>query len=122
MDLDACSSFQEKRPASLQDKQSDPSDTSSDIHDELPVASSCLHALLQLDNDKPSTYHPFQNHYTHEITIFELFRDYSYSFQGSSELITITVTVSLLFVQNAVTGKNSPQEFPIIFCSYSYMI
>ena len=29
-------------------------------------------------------YHPLQNHYTHEIIIFELFRDYSYSFQGLS--------------------------------------
>ena len=37
--------------------------------------------------------------------------DYSYSFQGSSELITITVTVSLFFLQNGVTGNNSPQEF-----------
>ena len=45
-------------------------------------------------NSPPShVYHPFQNHYTHEITIFELFRDYSYSFQGSSELISITVAV-----------------------------
>ena len=31
--------------------------------------------------------------------------DYSYRFQGSSELISITVTVSLVFLQNAVTGK-----------------
>ena len=37
--------------------------------------------------------------------------DYSYSFQGSSELISITVTVSLFFLENAVTGNNSPQEF-----------
>ena len=48
--------------------------------------------------------------------------DCSYSFQGSSELISIAVTVSLLFLQNAVTGKNSPQEFSRIFCNYSYMI
>ena len=55
-------------------------------------------------------YHPFQNHYTHKITIFEL-GDYSYSFQGSVELICITVTVSLFLLHNAVTEKNSPQEF-----------
>ena len=42
-------------------------------------------------------YHALQNHYTHEIIIFELFRGYSYSFRGSSELISITVTVSLFF-------------------------
>ena len=37
--------------------------------------------------------------------------DYSYSFQGSVELICITATVSLLLLQNAVTENNSPQEF-----------
>ena len=43
--------------------------------------------------------------------------DYSYSFQGSFELIRITVTVSLYLLQNAVTGNNSPrdsQEFTAI--------
>ena len=30
-------------------------------------------------------YHPSQNHCTHEISIFKLFRDSSYSFQGSVE-------------------------------------
>ena len=35
--------------------------------------------------------------YTHEIYIFKLFRGLQYSFQGSSELISITVTVSLFF-------------------------
>ena len=44
-----------------------------------------------------SAHHPFQNHCTHEISIFELFRDYSYSFQGSAEVVRITVTVSLFF-------------------------
>ena len=48
--------------------------------------------------------------------------DYSYSFQGSSELVNITVTVSLFFLQNAVTGKNSLWEFPRTFGNYSYMI
>ena len=48
--------------------------------------------------------------------------DYSYSFQGSSKLISITVTVSLFFLQNGVTGNNSPREFPSIFGNYSYMI
>ena len=47
--------------------------------------------------------------------------DCSYSFQGSSELIRITVTVSLFLLQNAVTGNGSPQEFPRIFGNYSYM-
>ena len=32
--------------------------------------------------------------------------DYSYSFQGSVELICITVTVSLFLLQNAATEKN----------------
>ena len=68
-------------------------------------------------------YHSFQNHYTHESIIFELFfGDYSYSFQGSSELISITVTVSLFLLQSAVTGNNSPQEFSRILGNYSYMI
>ena len=40
--------------------------------------------------------------------------DYSYSFQGSVGFIRITVTIFLLGVQNAVTEKNSPQEFSII--------
>ena len=48
--------------------------------------------------------------------------DYSYSFQGSSELISITVTVSLSFLQIAATINNSPQEFPGVFGNYSYMI
>ena len=47
---------------------------------------------------------------------------YSYSFQGSSELISITITVSLFFLQNGVIGKNSPQEFSRVFGNYSYMI
>ena len=38
--------------------------------------------------------------------------DYSYSFQGSFDLNSIAVTVSLFFFeQNAVTGNNSPREF-----------
>ena len=49
--------------------------------------------------------------------------DYSYSFQGYSEFISITVAVSLFFfLQNGVTGNNSPQGFPIICGNYSYMI
>ena len=48
-------------------------------------------------------------------------RDYSYSFQGSSELISITVTVSLFLLQNAVTESNSPQEFLGILSQYSYI-
>ena len=34
--------------------------------------------------------------------------DYSYSFQGFSELTSVTVTVSLFFYEKAVTGNNSP--------------
>ena len=56
-------------------------------------------------------YHPFQNHYTHEITIFELFRGLQLQLSGSSELVSTTVTVSLLFQQNAATGNSSPQGF-----------
>ena len=41
--------------------------------------------------------------------------DCSYSFQGSFELISITVTVSLFVLQNAVTGENSFREFPSFF-------
>ena len=44
-----------------------------------------------------SEYHSLQNHYTHEIIIFELFRGLHYSFRGVFELIFITVTVSLFF-------------------------
>ena len=47
--------------------------------------------------------------------------DCSYSFQGSSEIICITVTVCLFFLQNAVTGNKSLQEFSRISGSYSYM-
>ena len=35
---------------------------------------------------------------------------YSYPFQGSFELISITVTVSLFFLRKAVTENNSPQS------------
>ena len=40
--------------------------------------------------------------------------DYSYSFHGYSELISITVTASLLILQNGVAGNNSPRGFPSI--------
>ena len=60
----------------------------------------------------------FQNHYAPYFSIsFKVFRDYSYSFQGSSELTSITATVSFFFLQNAVTGNTLP-----IFCKCSYMI
>ena len=39
-------------------------------------------------------YHPFQNHYTHKIIIFNVFLGrYSYSFRARQELISVTVTV-----------------------------
>ena len=47
--------------------------------------------------------------------------DYSYSFQGSSELVIITVT-SPSFSSRIVTGNNFPQGFSRSFCIYSYMI
>ena len=40
----------------------------------------------------------------------------NYRFQGSVELICFTVTVSLFFMQNAVTENNSLQEFSRIYC------
>ena len=60
----------------------------------LPYRFLSLIAILRLPSPKPSRvrlrftiarsmYHPFLNHYTHEIIIFELF--------------SITVTVSLVF-------------------------
>ena len=48
---------------------------------------------------------------TRIIFWFESFRDYSYSCQGSFELICITVTVSLHFLQNAVTGNHHRLDF-----------
>ena len=60
-------------------------------------------------------YHPFQNHYTHEIITFELIRGLQLQLLGLSELLSNAVTVSLFFLQNGVTGKNSPQEFSRVF-------
>ena len=65
--------------------------------------------------------HPFQNHYTHKITIFELFRGLQLQLSGSVELICITVTVSLFLLQSAVTENTSPQEFSEICSNYSYI-
>ena len=69
---------------------------------------------------------PFlSNHYTHEIIIFEVFRGLQLQLAGSVELISITVTVSLFFEENAVTEKNSPHsphKFSRIYCAYSNMI
>ena len=68
-------------------------------------------------------YHSLQNHYTHEITIFEFFRELQSQLSGVFQIyFRITVTVSLFFLQNAVTGNNFPQEFSRIFCKYSYVI
>ena len=50
------------------------------------------------------------------------FGDYSYSFQGSFEYIRITATVSLFFLQNAVAGNNSSENFSRISGNYTYMI
>ena len=48
--------------------------------------------------------------------------DCSYSFQGSFELIRITVTVSLFFLRSAVTGNRSPEDVSRISGNYSYII
>ena len=65
-------------------------------------------------------YHPFKI-ITRMNSLFPTYLwDYSFSFQASFESISITVTVSLFFQQNAVTGSNFPQEFSRIFCNYSY--
>ena len=49
--------------------------------------------------------------------------DYSYSFQGSSELIRITVTVSLVFLAECMLQEIIPlRNFSRISSNYSYMI
>ena len=56
-------------------------------------------------------YHPSQNLYTHDIiitTIFVLVFDYSYSFQVSSELISIAFTVSLFFSTDCSYRRHFP--------------
>ena len=68
-------------------------------------------------------YHPFQNHYTHEVILFELFRGLHLQLSGVfRKMLSITVAVCLFFLQNAVTGNNFPWNFPRIFGNYSYMI
>ena len=53
--------------------------------------------------------HPLQN--SKSLLLFSNYLgDYSYSFKGSVEFISITVTVSLFLLQNAVTENNSPKE------------
>ena len=48
--------------------------------------------------------------------------DCSYSFQGFSELICMTVTVSMFSSRMQLQERNPPQEFSRIWCNYSYMI
>ena len=57
-----------------------------------------------------------------KLLISNYLGDYSYSFQGSSEIIRITVTAALFFYETVVTGNQFPQQFSRIFCNYSYMI
>ena len=64
----------------------------------------------------------FQTNTRMKLLFSNYLGDYSYSSQGSVELICITATVSVLFLQNAVTENNSLQEFLNIFCNYSYMV
>ena len=67
-------------------------------------------------------YHPFQNHYTHEITIFELFRGLQLQLSGVVR-INYHYSYSFLdFLADRITGNNSPQEFSRVFGNYSYMI
>ena len=51
--------------------------------------------MLREKERRALAYHPFQNHHTLEFTFLKHLGDYSYSFQGSLELIRIAVTVSL---------------------------
>ena len=41
-----------------------------------------------------AVYHPFQNHYTLKIIIFELFRSLQLQFSGPTGINFVTVTVS----------------------------
>ena len=68
-------------------------------------------------NFRSLLYHPFQNHYTHEILFLNYLGGYSYSFQGSSELISITVTASLFSSRNSlpeIIPLRNSQEFSAI--------
>ena len=38
--------------------------------------------VLDVQIDRSEDYHPFRNHYTHEITIFELFRGLQLQYSG----------------------------------------
>ena len=67
-------------------------------------------------------YHPFQNHYTHEIIILELVRGLQLQL---SKVCRINLNCSysfLSFLRNAVTDNNSRQETSRICCNDSYMI
>ena len=68
--------------------------------------------------------HSFQITTRMKLLFSNCLGNYRYSFQGSSELISITVTVSLFFPRRAQLQEIflSPQEFSIIFCNCSYMI
>ena len=67
-------------------------------------------------------YHPFQNHYTHKITIFELFGGLQLQLSGVLQINYHYSYSFLVFNENAVTGKNSTQAFSRIRCNYSYMM
>ena len=49
-------------------------------------------------------------------------RDYSYCFRGYFELISITVTVSLICLVECSCRRYFPQEFPRMFCNYTCML
>ena len=57
-----------------------------------------------------------------KLLISNYLGDYSYSFQGSSELISITVTVSLFSCRMELQEIIPLKKFPSIFGNYSYMI
>ena len=65
------------------------------------------------EREVKARYHLFQNHYTHEIIIFKLFRGLPLQL---SVVCRISLSYhfrlfSLIFVQIAVTEISSPQEF-----------
>ena len=80
---------------------------------------------LKSGQDNPTawcTYHPFQDHYTHEIIIFKLFKGLQLQLSGVFRINSHYSHSFLVFLQNGVAGNHSPREFPSIFGNYSYMI
>ena len=63
----------------------------------------------------------FQNHYTYEITIFDLFRGLQLQLSGgSSNYFSLQLQFPYSSNKDTVTGNNSPQWFSVTFCNYSF--